>query len=496
MPPLPFAVPVRRAPGPAHELARRGAFTTDVRRGRCRPISEPNATQSDSDASAGHRWLLLEAAALACYLALAVGYCLMIPPGGGPDEREHADYVRALADHGRLPALPDSALAQQPERVQTPQAQHPPLYYLLMAPLHHITGGGERAFYTLARLLGALIGLVSLLLMRAAARMIFPDRPAVPALALIIGCGFGTYVYVAGTVNNEVAAALTVCAALYALAWGLQTGRAMACAALLGALLGLGLLVKLTATVTVVLLVVGAVALAGQASATGRRRAVAAARLSGVGLLVAAAVAGWWPVRNVMVYDTLLPRAHLRPLFDSPAHALTMPEISMPWLVVVLEESARGMWVPWWLLRRDPGIMAALIHTDFVAVEALRLTRPLPTLLALLGLLIPLVGLRRAWRRNLRAEQKWLLLAVLLGMAWLLGGLTHQLLLVDSQVALFIARYLPVMLPGWGMALAVGALILTPKRRQWALCWTLLAALAVLNAWTWWQVTVLQVHTL
>ena len=78
---------------------------------------------------------MLQAAGIAWYAMLAVGYCVLIPPGGGPDEYEHVEYVRSLAERWQLPALPGSALAAQPGRIQTSEAQHPPLYYLLMAPV-------------------------------------------------------------------------------------------------------------------------------------------------------------------------------------------------------------------------------------------------------------------------------------------------------------------------------------------------------------------------
>jgi hypothetical protein len=508
---------------------------------------------------------LLQAAGIAWYAMLAVGYCVLIPPGGGPDEYEHVEYVRSLAERWQLPALPGSALAAQPGRIQTSEAQHPPLYYLLMAPVYRLVGR-PMLFYLVARLLGVLVGLAGLLMTRAAVRMSFPDRPAVTAFTMVIASGLGTYIYVMATVNNEVAAAAVVCAGWWVLAWGLHTRRATATVLLLGVLLGLAMLIKLTASVLIVVVGIAAVALSarqdgncplttgdtspsGQPAAiaeqddpsvsdqepetfcptscpanedehaslsdavsrkgdqnevswpaTGNRkvlpsRAVVAVRLAVIALLVAVVVAGWWPVRNLAVYDSAMPRSHVRPMFTKPSELLVMPEMWMSWLVVVVEESMWGMWVPWWLVRTTASPMTALIHADYAVLEALKVSHPEALAVPLAAVIVWLVGLQRAWQRGrLQVRQKWLLAAILGGMGWLLSGLWYQLLFVDGQVTYFIARYLPVMLPGMAVVMAVGVIELLPPRFLPAIGWLLQAFMVALGVHTWWLVTVVQVH--
>ena len=494
--------------------------------------STQSHTHSDTSAKphrhSYRRWRALETVALICYLLPALGYCVMIVPGGGPDEAEHVDYVRSLARQGQLPALPGSSLALQPDRVQTSQAQHPPLYYLLMAPLYRLAGS-QQSFYVAGRLLGVLLGLAGLLMTRAAVRISFPERPEMAAFALIVTSGMTTYTYVTSTVNNEMLAVAFVCAGWWALAWGLRRRQPVATMLLLGALLGLVLLVKLTGTVLEVSLAVAAVALAAKDEpdrgaddtsdgaeaeqsdcpepaaellqkhpATKRsvgNRLLAATKLTAIGLLIAAVLSGWWLVRNTAVYGTPLPRTHVRPMAPNASAVLFLPEVAFPWIVVVVEETLWGIWLPWWLLRYGPGLMVALIYEDFVASAALALIRPEVVLAPLIALLIPLVGLRRAWRSGrLTVRQKWLLAAVLGGMVWLMAGLYYQLMLVDGQVTYFVARYLPVMLPGLAVVLAVGAAELMPERKRWAGGWILQAAMAAFSGYVWWLVAVVQVY--
>jgi hypothetical protein len=490
--------------------------------------STQSHTQADSPPEPGRRWRALETVALICYLLPALGYCVMIVPGGGPDEAEHVDYVRSLARQGQLPALPGSSLALQPDRVQTSQAQHPPLYYLLMAPLYRLAGS-QQSFYVAGRLLGVLLGLAGLLMTRAAVRISFPERPEMTAFALIIASGMTTYTYITSTVNNEMLAIFLVCAGWWALAWGLHTRRTMATILLLGALLGLALLVKLTGTVLVVTLAVAAAALTAKDQpdreaddisdgteaeqsdcpapatalpppppATKRsfgNRLLTATKLTAIGLLVAAVLSGWWLVRNSMVYGTPLPRTHVRPMAPNASAVLFLPEVAFPWMAVIVEETLWGIWLPWWLVRYGPGLMVALIHEDFAVSPALTLIRPEAVLAPLAVLLILLLGLRRAWRSGrLTARQKWLLAAVLGGMIWLMAGLYYQLMFVDAQVTYFIARYLPVMLPGLAVALAVGAAELMPERKRWAGGWILQATMAAFSGYVWWLVAVAQVY--
>lgn len=76
---------------------------------------------------AGFSWLLL---ILALYLALAIGYNIVNPLFEAPDEHLHFFAAQHIADTGRLPSTRDPASAPAWQA-----AAHPPLYYLLSAPI-------------------------------------------------------------------------------------------------------------------------------------------------------------------------------------------------------------------------------------------------------------------------------------------------------------------------------------------------------------------------
>jgi len=130
--------------------------------------------------------------AVLCLLVLVRGIALMciLPPGEAWDEYQHLAYLHHLVDPGRLPILgqatvpadiqrevvrwplPQAAVAQlggsgrsysdhwlgnQPPRVTSPpirlyQAQHSPLYYLLMRPVYILSGATADLVNSLAML--------------------------------------------------------------------------------------------------------------------------------------------------------------------------------------------------------------------------------------------------------------------------------------------------------------------------------------------------------
>jgi 4-amino-4-deoxy-L-arabinose transferase-like glycosyltransferase len=413
-------------------------------------------------------WRAVEAVSLAVYLALACTYAFMIPAGGGPDESEHLAYVRSLAINRQLPALPRSALAADPGRIVTPQAQHPPAYYLLLTPLYRVLAGKEAAFYHAARLLSVLMGLAAILLMRRTAHLLFPHRPAIVALALVFAATFGTFAYVSGTLNNEPLAALVVAAGLYLGARALVGERRLLPMALLGVALGVGLLVKLTASVLVVPLLLLPLWLAARRQGAWAK-AAEALRLLAVGLACAGAVSGWWFVRTAAAYGTPLARADYRPLLEGWGDMLLYPRLSLYLVLSNTEEVARSIWAPRWLLRASP------TYCQYLMIEMLHLPpagRWNPAgLLPVAVLLVGAVGVVLAWRHRgdeqaLDSRQSCFMLVVLGVIAWMLLGVQYQALFVDSMSLLFAGRYTPVVLPHLGLLLAIGTHRLIPARRQ------------------------------
>lgn len=196
---------------------------------------------------------------LALYLALGGLYTMFTPPWQAPDEPAHYNYVRYLAEYGRLPVLhfgdyPHRYLealkaARFPREMPIASLRYefwqPPLYYVLAALVYWLFQGDLVALRVFSVLLGAGVVIVVY-------RMLQDCFPSYRRLAL------GTAAFVAfvpmhlavfASVNNDVLAELFII---------LTAWRALACMArperctgwkwqlLSGSLLGLGLLTKLT----------------------------------------------------------------------------------------------------------------------------------------------------------------------------------------------------------------------------------------------------------
>ena len=272
--------------------------------------------------------------ALACYCALTTGYLLRTPVFEGPDENDHLYYAFHLGHTHSLPiVLGSMAATGEPAWKNASLGHHPPLYYALLAltlrglgladaspswtpapqppgPLQWRHGADEswpystevRGFLWL-RGWSLLCGLGSLLCTWALARRLFPARPAFADAAVLCLACLPQWCFQHGVLDNGNLATLLAHAALLLLVQMLQARRwPLARGLLLGTLLGLGLLTKLTAIFLVPL--VGLAWLWQLARAAGRRR-----ETLGAGLLAAAAataIAGWFFVRNLRIYGDLL----------------------------------------------------------------------------------------------------------------------------------------------------------------------------------------------
>ena len=262
------------------------------------------------------------------FLALAIWYASMVPPGEGVDEVHHFDYAAFIARHWRLPAQP-----HDPGPPEAVMVHHPPLYYLLAAPLlsafdlsdrdqalrfnphfewslsgddgwrvmlpAEVTGGrggAVRALYAL-RLLSVLLGTVALAFIYGAARLLVPAWPWAPLGIGAVACLNPSFLYMAATVHHDILLATVGAAGLY---WCLKSlRRPVGPATLLaaGALAVAALLTKLSG-LAVLLAILCTLAVRTRRAADWRGRpAQMAAVLAGAALL-----AGWWYVRNAVLY--------------------------------------------------------------------------------------------------------------------------------------------------------------------------------------------------
>jgi hypothetical protein len=291
------------------------------------------------------RWL-----ALACYLLFGSLYLVRTPVFEGPDENGHYWYALHLCHAGSLPIVQKGHdLTGQPGWNEVSQGHHPPLYYLMLAGLMRGLGMGDtwprwslegvppggplkfrhgfdeawpwsqevRGFLVL-RAFTLLLGLGSLLLAGRIAGVVFPGRaPLADATMLCLAC-LPQWAFAHAVLDNGALATLLAHAAVLALA-GVANARALpaARAAGLGALLGAGLLSKLT--MLALLPLAGLVVLWLLVAEPARR----AQTLRGALLCaaVAAAISGWFFVRNERLYGEWL---------GMNAHALAYADSRVP----------------------------------------------------------------------------------------------------------------------------------------------------------------------
>ena len=253
---------------------------------------------------------------LVLYLVLAVQFALGTPLWQVPDEPAHYNYVRYIAENWALPELKEGDYshyyfdtAKRYRFVQMDmtrfryESHQPPLYYMLMAPVHAAaTGLGLQPVYTI-RLASAILGLVALLLGYHALRHVFPDDPRIALGATAFAAVLPMHVTMVAAVNNDVLAELMIAAVALQLVRPVQPRWTWQRAVLLGATLGLAALTKLQSYVAFGL-VAGALAwdLFAARDSEQRLSPGRALSLGATILLIALLVVAPWLLRNAHVY--------------------------------------------------------------------------------------------------------------------------------------------------------------------------------------------------
>lgn len=407
-------------------------------------------------------WAVIEAVALTAYVAFAVLFALTIPLATGPDEEGHALYVESLATGQGLPLPGELPSRRGSLTLTTPQAHHPPLYYALLVPLYHLAP--TREYFLLGgRAFSILLGLGAVLLVRAAGRRVAMERPAI-ALGLVVLVALSTFSLIMSQLNNEALAVLMVCLALYTCARFLEGGSARAATLVLGGILGLALLSKLTAVVAVIPLAAGVIAASRRAGPSERWRTLAAGRIV-LGLALAGVIASPWFAHNLATRGALVYNSSYRPYYPDP---LVVVASGWPAVIVgaaIVEEDLTETVFPNWLTRHYVPDVTCLLR----APPDPNMLRPRwydALMLVFWG--APLVGLIR-WRRTGGAESlpaRQLAGVMGLVVAGAILGVLYQALLVDSFVMRWAPRYTPVFLPGLALVLGAGWSALLPARAR------------------------------
>lgn len=281
-----------------------------------------------------HPWLYTISAA---FVFLALWYSLVTPFFEKSDEIYHLAYIKHLADGHGFPATDPHNPARQ-------EATQPPLYYLIGSllirsistddvstltrlnpyynPLWDGVYGDNRNRYMhvveeafprhgaalalrLLRCFSIALGSVTVVCTYRIADLLFPAKHWLSAGASACCAFTPRFLYVSGTVNNDVmvaaTCALTGVAALRLLRLDQPRVRDLVA---IGLALGAALLSKVSAVAilpaVVVVVVYAAYRVAGGTSRTFVRSTL---QWGGIVLLCAAAVSGWWFVRNAILLE-------------------------------------------------------------------------------------------------------------------------------------------------------------------------------------------------
>jgi hypothetical protein len=260
------------------------------------------------------------------YVVLAIAYVWYVPLGETPDEIGHFQFIRYIAEHGSLP------VQQMRPSNEVGEGHQAPLYYLLggvatagvgasdvvtlrrnpdltftvdnvgnkNAMIHTLAETWPPTGYALAwriaRLLSVAIGVIAVVIAYAFALVAFRGDPALATGTLAVLALNPQWVFISAGIGTDSLAAATGSALLLITAAVLERRAWSASSALLfGLAAGAAVLTKLTLGVLVLVCTTAcALALRYQPMLVLRRLLAGA----GIGL----AVAGWWLVRNTVLY--------------------------------------------------------------------------------------------------------------------------------------------------------------------------------------------------
>lgn len=277
-----------------------------------------------------HKWILL--VLLAAFIIVAVAYSVSIPPGEGVDEAAHFDYVRFVKEQHVLPVQP-----MTPEQeVVVWMGHHPPLYYALGAlivawtdtsdfserflPNPHfiwqenngLNGWNAMMHFgqdrfpwqgsvmslQVLRLFNVILATIALYAIYRAAELMFPNHPWVSMGATAVVAFNPSFIYMSSTIHHDVLQATIFALAMWWIIRYLDKPPRSYDGGLAGLLVGSAMLTKLSG---LVLAIVIGLALLIQALRQRKWRRIAMQTLAVYGIAII--MAGWWYVRNWVLYD-------------------------------------------------------------------------------------------------------------------------------------------------------------------------------------------------
>lgn len=429
--------------------------------------------------------------ALLCHVVLALGYARTTPSFEGPDESDHYAYAWHVGNARSLPLAPALVAARGlPQTDGAALAHHPPLYYALLGAalvasgrhdtvfgprinpafgvpeqpsrhLKYLHGSGQGdATLLLLRCVSVLLGALTLFGVHRLGRALCPAQPRIADLAALLVACLPMFSFLHGVLNNDVLATTLATATTLALVRVLQADALrLSHGIALGTLLGLSLLTKLTTLFLLPLAAVVFVVVLVRARANGRLpRTVAIGALA---LAIAAALSGWWFVRNAQLYgDPLALAVHDLAFQPIP------PELRWAWwsgtFLPDVFVSLLGCFG--WFSLRPPALLVGI----GLGVAAI----------ALLGLLLALRKHERHGAAPCAPRTPWLLLLSLLLV--FAGAAKFNWTAPQPQARLLFPAIGPA-----AVLLAAGLVRLAPRARwrRWLLALPIATAAVVFFAW-------------
>ena len=428
------------------------------------------------------RWVLPLLVSL--YAGLTLLLVVRVPLGAAPDESQHMLYVQHLADRGKLPVF-------QPLGAPHPgyEFHQPPLYYAVCAPLWKATGAGVQNY--LCRLVSLLCGAVTLVFLWRAVVALFPDDRALPVLATGFLALWPLHQGVGASAGNDALAGLISAAIFFVIARGAARRWRVGDSIMLGVLVGLGLLTKMTCLVLTVVAAGAAWSLSRQHSESGEKSKPPIFAAATV-IAVALAISGWWFVRNQQLYgdpfgikifnqafgnnpSALLAKAALVGYVPLTTYlgALWFLLFCTTWGIFGGPETARAMMNPF----------NGKIHPEAMPALAPMAVCAAATVLAAWGLLSWHETRATLAPRTRTALGWWMIGFILVALAWAQFNLSY----FQAQARYFHAALLPICVGcalGWRHALGSAS----QGRGLWisaVLFGLTLLALSLWNAWGW-----------
>jgi len=264
-------------------------------------------------------------------LAASVARAFTYPPLNGGDEPAHLDYVLTVW-HAHLPVFEKGITYHAPFGATTPVqwvAQHPPLYYLVLAPVVGplFDGGHPLAAVMAGRLMSGLMAGGVVLASAWAAWRCFPGARRLPGGVAVVTALAGMLIQQGGSIYNDVLFVLLSVLACgiagAALRSGVGPGLFVA-AALVGAA---GMSTRISFAIWLVALVV-ALVLARRVRLWGLEGVWARVIAAAAPIVAAAAASGWFYIRNKQLAGNFSGRHAEWGIENFRRHVVPIPEVA------------------------------------------------------------------------------------------------------------------------------------------------------------------------